>query len=161
MLPKGIGKSNIFPYFLATFFENVAYSGKQGSILVYTKMLVSKNHLNEFKVFGQSCNIISDFVQFTEIYFISKWAVLCFNKLTLFINLLWNEFLNLSESKDVWTFTSWNAGTWKFQDTTNGSSRIPNFKKTNGNSIIELISTPTKITGVHYIHVRCWSILYS
>lgn len=125
-------------------------------------MLVSKNHLYELNTFGQSCNIKSDFVQFTEICFISKWGVLCLkktlNKLALFINLLWNEFVNLSESKDASMFTSWNAGTWKFLDTVNGSSRFPNFEKTNGDSIIELISTPTKITGVHYIHVRCWYI---
>ncbi|KAL2336263.1 hypothetical protein Fmac_010709 [Flemingia macrophylla] len=41
--------------------------------------------------------------------------------------------------------------TWKFLDTTNGSSRFPDIRKTNGNSVIELVSTPTKISGVHYV----------
>ncbi|KAG5545262.1 hypothetical protein RHGRI_017653 [Rhododendron griersonianum] len=40
---------------------------------------------------------------------------------------------------------------WKFIDSANSSSRFPDFKKSNGNSIIELVSTPTKITGVHYV----------
>ncbi|KAL2327599.1 hypothetical protein Fmac_021026 [Flemingia macrophylla] len=43
------------------------------------------------------------------------------------------------------------GGTWKFLDTTNGSSRFPDIRKTNGNSVIELVSTPTKISGVHYV----------
>ncbi|KAG4971985.1 hypothetical protein JHK84_038065 [Glycine max] len=41
--------------------------------------------------------------------------------------------------------------TWKFLDITNGSSRFPDIRKTNGNSVIELASTPTKISGVHYV----------
>ncbi|KAE9457698.1 hypothetical protein C3L33_10426, partial [Rhododendron williamsianum] len=55
-------------------------------------------------------------------------------------------------------FSAWNitgtyrdAGSWKFIDSANSSSRFPDFKKSNGNSIIELVSTPTKITGVHYV----------
>ncbi|KAG4981261.1 hypothetical protein JHK85_035219 [Glycine max] len=42
-------------------------------------------------------------------------------------------------------------GTWKFLDITNGSSRFPDIRKTNGNSVIELVSTPTKMSGVHYV----------
>ncbi|KAK4484456.1 hypothetical protein RD792_007039 [Penstemon davidsonii] len=60
------------------------------------------------------------------------------------------------EEHDLGPFSSWNItgtyrGNWKFLDSTNGSSKFPDFKKSNGNSILELISTPTKITGVHYI----------
>lgn len=45
------------------------------------------------------------------------------------------------------------AGNWKFLDSTNSSSKFPDFRKSNGNSILELISTPTKISGVHYVQV--------
>ncbi|ESR41648.1 hypothetical protein CICLE_v10013591mg [Citrus x clementina] len=45
------------------------------------------------------------------------------------------------------------AGTWKFLDSTNNSSRFRDFRKSNGNSIIELVSNPTKIGGVHYVQV--------
>ncbi|KAL1299133.1 transmembrane E3 ubiquitin-protein ligase FLY2 isoform X1 [Arachis hypogaea] len=60
------------------------------------------------------------------------------------------------EESDIGPFSQWNItgtyrGTWKFLDTANGSSRFPDIRKTRGSSVIELISTPTKITGVHYI----------
>ncbi|KAK4484469.1 hypothetical protein RD792_007052, partial [Penstemon davidsonii] len=60
------------------------------------------------------------------------------------------------EEHDLGPFSSWNItgtyrGNWKFLDSTNGSSKFPDIKKSNGNSILELISTPTKITGVHYV----------
>lgn len=45
------------------------------------------------------------------------------------------------------------AGTWKFLESTNSSSKFPDFRKSSGNSIIELVSTPTKINGVHYVQV--------
>jgi len=51
--------------------------------------------------------------------------------------------------------SSLNAGTWKFLDTTNGSTKFPDIRKINGNSVIELVSVPTKITGVHYVQVSC------
>ncbi|KAJ7948332.1 transmembrane E3 ubiquitin-protein ligase 1-like [Quillaja saponaria] len=50
-----------------------------------------------------------------------------------------------------WNITGTYKGTWKFLDATNGSSRFPDIRKSSGNSLIELVSTPTKITGVHYI----------
>ncbi|KAJ1376999.1 E3 ubiquitin-protein ligase, partial [Sesbania bispinosa] len=61
------------------------------------------------------------------------------------------------DEDDIGPFSQWNItgtykGTWKFLDITNGSSRFPDIRKTNGNSIIELVTTPTKITGVHYVH---------
>ncbi|XP_061352154.1 transmembrane E3 ubiquitin-protein ligase FLY2-like [Gastrolobium bilobum] len=60
------------------------------------------------------------------------------------------------DESDLGPFSQWNItgtyrGSWKFLDTTNGSSRFPDIRKTNGNSLIELVSTPTKITGVHYV----------
>jgi len=81
------------------------------------------------------------------------------NKLTLSIIFMWYKFISLLKSGDACMLTSWNAGNWKFLDTTNGSSRFPYIRKTNGNSVIELVSTPTKISGVHYVQVRCWTIL--
>ncbi|KAF7140552.1 hypothetical protein RHSIM_Rhsim06G0139400 [Rhododendron simsii] len=51
----------------------------------------------------------------------------------------------------AWNITGTYRGSWKFIDSANSSSRFPDFKKSNGNSIIELVSTPTKITGVHYV----------
>nr|KYP58814.1 Transmembrane E3 ubiquitin-protein ligase 1 [Cajanus cajan] len=57
---------------------------------------------------------------------------------------------------DLGPFSQWNIsgtyrGTWKFLDTTNGTTRLPDIRKINGNSVIELVSMPTKITGVHYV----------
>ncbi|KAA8526358.1 hypothetical protein F0562_008439 [Nyssa sinensis] len=51
----------------------------------------------------------------------------------------------------AWNITGTYRGSWRFPDPTNSSSRFPDFKKSNGNSIFELVSTPTKITGVHYV----------
>lgn len=51
----------------------------------------------------------------------------------------------------AWNITGTYRGSWRFLDSTNSSSRFPDFKKSNGNSVLELISTPTKITGVHYV----------
>ncbi|KAK2370646.1 RING/U-box superfamily protein [Trifolium repens] len=51
-----------------------------------------------------------------------------------------------------WNITGTYKGTWKFLDTANVSSRFPDTSRTNGNSIITLSSTPTTITGVHYVH---------
>ncbi|XP_059450973.1 transmembrane E3 ubiquitin-protein ligase FLY2-like [Corylus avellana] len=51
----------------------------------------------------------------------------------------------------TWNITGTYRGTWKFLDSANGSSRFPDFRKSTGNSVIELVSTPTKITGVHYV----------
>ncbi|GER53220.1 RING/U-box superfamily protein [Striga asiatica] len=42
-------------------------------------------------------------------------------------------------------------GNWKFLESKNASSKFPDFKNSNGNSVLELISTPRKITGVHYV----------
>ncbi|OWM78663.1 hypothetical protein CDL15_Pgr002834 [Punica granatum] len=54
-------------------------------------------------------------------------------------------------SLSEWNVTGTYKGAWGFLDTTNNSSRFPDFKKSNGNSVIELVSTPTKIKGVHYV----------
>ena len=52
------------------------------------------------------------------------------------------------------------AGTWKFQDTVNSSSKFPDFRNQNGNSVIELVTSPTKITGVHYVQVITSSFFF-
>lgn len=46
------------------------------------------------------------------------------------------------------------SGTWKFMDSANSSSRFPDFQKSEGNSVIDLVSSPTKIAGVHYVQVK-------
>ncbi|EOX99456.1 RING/U-box superfamily protein isoform 2 [Theobroma cacao] len=51
----------------------------------------------------------------------------------------------------AWNITGTYRGTWKFLESTNSSSKFPDFRKLAGDSVIELVSTPTKITGVHYI----------
>ncbi|KAF8054105.1 hypothetical protein N665_1347s0001, partial [Sinapis alba] len=51
----------------------------------------------------------------------------------------------------AWNITGTYRGTWKFQDTVNSSSKFPDFRNQYGNSVIELFTTPTKITGVHYV----------
>ncbi|XP_028775258.1 transmembrane E3 ubiquitin-protein ligase FLY2 [Neltuma alba] len=56
-----------------------------------------------------------------------------------------------SDQFSQWNITGTYKGTWNFLDTANGSSRFSDIRKTNGNSVIELFSTPTKITGVHYV----------
>ncbi|CBI21873.3 hypothetical protein VitviT2T_017672 [Vitis vinifera] len=50
-----------------------------------------------------------------------------------------------------WNITGTYKGSWRFLDSTNSSARFPDFGKSSGNSIIELVSSPTKITGVHYV----------
>ncbi|CAI0385468.1 unnamed protein product [Linum tenue] len=60
------------------------------------------------------------------------------------------------EESDLGPFSAWNItgtyrGSWKFLDSANSSSRFPDFRKSNGDSVIELVSTQTKITGVHYV----------
>lgn len=60
------------------------------------------------------------------------------------------------EDSNMASFSSWNIsgtyrGTWNFLESANISSRFPDFKRSDGNSVIELMSTPTKITGVHYV----------
>ncbi|KAE9620638.1 hypothetical protein Lal_00019560 [Lupinus albus] len=60
------------------------------------------------------------------------------------------------DESDSGPFSEWNItgtyrGSWKFLDTTNGSSKFSDIRQTNGSSVIELASTPTKITGVHYV----------
>ncbi|KAL6529611.1 Transmembrane E3 ubiquitin-protein ligase fly2 [Orobanche gracilis] len=60
------------------------------------------------------------------------------------------------EENELGAFSSWNLtgtyrGNWKFLQSRSSSSKFSDFRKSNGNSILELISTPTKITGVHYV----------
>ncbi|KAK7290885.1 hypothetical protein RIF29_05647 [Crotalaria pallida] len=60
------------------------------------------------------------------------------------------------DESDIGPFSPWNItgtykGTWKLIDSTNGSSRFPDIRKMNGYSVIDLVSTPTKINGVHYV----------
>ncbi|XLR41384.1 hypothetical protein HN51_019574 [Arachis hypogaea] len=67
-----------------------------------------------------------------------------------------DEWLTRKDETDSGPFSQWNItgtyrGFWKFSDAANGSSRFPDIRKTTGNSVIELVSTPTKITGVHYV----------
>ncbi|XP_057954431.1 transmembrane E3 ubiquitin-protein ligase FLY1 isoform X2 [Malania oleifera] len=51
----------------------------------------------------------------------------------------------------TWNITGTYRGSWRFLDSSNISSRFPDFRKSSGNSIFELVTTPTKITGVHYV----------
>lgn len=50
-----------------------------------------------------------------------------------------------------WNITGTYRGTWQQLDSRNGSARFSDFKKSTGNSVLELVSTATKITGVHYV----------
>ncbi|XWS63427.1 hypothetical protein CRYUN_Cryun06bG0096400 [Craigia yunnanensis] len=51
----------------------------------------------------------------------------------------------------AWNITGTYRGTWKFLESMNSSSKFPDFRKSTGDSVIELVSTPTKISGVHYV----------
>ncbi|CAA0808652.1 RING/U-box superfamily protein [Striga hermonthica] len=67
------------------------------------------------------------------------------------------EWLPLGKQEnELGPFSSWNItgtyrGSWKFVESTNASSKFPYFTNSNGNSVLELISIPTQITGVHYV----------
>ncbi|KAL5196501.1 hypothetical protein ABZP36_000013 [Zizania latifolia] len=50
-----------------------------------------------------------------------------------------------------WNITGTYKGSWSFSGATNGSSRFLEFTKLKGDSVLELLSTPTKISGVHYV----------
>ncbi|OEL30330.1 hypothetical protein BAE44_0008654 [Dichanthelium oligosanthes] len=50
-----------------------------------------------------------------------------------------------------WNITGTYKGSWAFAGATNGSSRFLEFVKSEGDSVLELLSTPTKISGVHYV----------
>ncbi|XVF66809.1 hypothetical protein PTKIN_Ptkin10aG0067400 [Pterospermum kingtungense] len=52
---------------------------------------------------------------------------------------------------EAWNITGTYRGSWKFLESMNSSSKFPDFRKSAGDSVIELASTPTKITGVHYV----------
>jgi hypothetical protein len=51
-------------------------------------------------------------------------------------------------------------GSWAFAGATNGSSRFLEFVKSKGDSVLELLSTPTKISGVHYVQVDHAPLFY-
>eukprot|EP01018_Ginkgo_biloba_P013892 Gb_31992 [translate_table: standard] len=51
----------------------------------------------------------------------------------------------------MWNISGTYRGTWGFRAANNGSSRLPEFGKSNGQSVLELVSSPTKIYGVHYV----------
>ncbi|CAL9227172.1 unnamed protein product [Arabidopsis halleri] len=60
------------------------------------------------------------------------------------------------QEAEVGPFSAWNItgtyrGTWKFLNSVNSSSKFQDFQKENGNSVVELVAVPTKITGVHYV----------
>jgi len=50
-----------------------------------------------------------------------------------------------------WNITGTYKGSWSFVGASNGSSRYLEFGKSTGDSVLELLSTPTKISGVHYV----------
>ncbi|CAL9063469.1 unnamed protein product [Musa banksii] len=70
----------------------------------------------------------------------------------------WGEeqlFLRRDEN-DLISYSAWNItgtyrGRWSFLDATNGSTRFLDFGKSSGVSVVELVSSPTRIHGVHYI----------
>lgn len=60
------------------------------------------------------------------------------------------------DDKDPTPYSPWNItgtyrGRWSFVEMSNFSSRFLDFGRSNGASVLELVSTPTKINGVHYI----------
>ncbi|KAK9115576.1 hypothetical protein Sjap_014523 [Stephania japonica] len=51
----------------------------------------------------------------------------------------------------AWNITGIYKGTWGIRDSNNDSSCLLEFEKSNGIAILELASSPTKITEVHYV----------
>lgn len=60
---------------------------------------------------------------------------------------------NTGSKKLVLTQPFYGLGSWTFAGATNGSSRFLEFVESKGDSVLELLSTPTKISGVHYVQV--------
>ncbi|KAK4766505.1 hypothetical protein SAY87_008147 [Trapa incisa] len=54
-------------------------------------------------------------------------------------------------SNTEWNITGTYRGAWRFLDTTNNSSRFSDFRNSYGNSVIDLVSSPTKVKGIHYV----------
>ncbi|KAL5198385.1 hypothetical protein ABZP36_001897 [Zizania latifolia] len=50
-----------------------------------------------------------------------------------------------------WNITGTYKGSWSFAGPTNGSSRFLEFTESKGDLVLELLSTPSKISGVHYV----------
>ncbi|KAL8188619.1 hypothetical protein R6Q57_029907 [Mikania cordata] len=68
-----------------------------------------------------------------------------------------DEWLVRKDENELGPFSAWNItgtyrGAWRFLQSSNTSSRFLDFKKSSGNSVLELITRPTKINGVHYVH---------
>ncbi|ONK74903.1 uncharacterized protein A4U43_C03F11300 [Asparagus officinalis] len=60
------------------------------------------------------------------------------------------------DDNDLGPYSQWNItgtyrGSWSFAENSNVSSRFLDFGRSSGASILELVSSPTKISGVHYI----------
>ncbi|KAJ0576588.1 putative transcription factor C2H2 family [Helianthus annuus] len=51
----------------------------------------------------------------------------------------------------AWNITGTYRGAWRFLQSSNTSSRFPDFMKSSGSSVLELVTRPTKINGVHYV----------
>lgn len=52
----------------------------------------------------------------------------------------------------MWNISGTYKGKWEIRDHHNSSATLPKFQKTTGNIVIELISSSSKIYGVHYVH---------
>ncbi|EPS72930.1 hypothetical protein M569_01826, partial [Genlisea aurea] len=50
-----------------------------------------------------------------------------------------------------WNISGTYRGNWNFIDSANSTSKFPKFRDSTGNSVLELITSVTKITGVHYV----------
>lgn len=51
----------------------------------------------------------------------------------------------------LWNISGTFKGTWETHGNHNYSLKLPNFKKTTGDAVIEILSLPSKISGVHYV----------
>nr|XP_043625215.1 transmembrane E3 ubiquitin-protein ligase FLY1-like [Erigeron canadensis] len=58
---------------------------------------------------------------------------------------------NESGPFSAWNITGTYRGAWRFLQYSNNSNRFSDFMKSSGNSVLELITRPTKINGVHYV----------
>ncbi|KAF2283243.1 hypothetical protein GH714_043595 [Hevea brasiliensis] len=112
-------------------------------------MIRRKSSLFLKECYGTETRVVLILLSFSLIYL----SYLDFGKPP--IEIVWWLFIRKDENDlgpfSVWNITGTYRGTWKSLDSTNGSSRFPDFRKSTGESVIELVSTPTKITGVHYV----------
>ncbi|KAH7429115.1 hypothetical protein KP509_09G031600 [Ceratopteris richardii] len=51
----------------------------------------------------------------------------------------------------IWNISGTFKGSWEIRGNSNYSVKLPSFKKTTGDAVFEILTSPSKISGVHYV----------